>query len=82
MPARRFPFYNGLGAVVWVGVWVSAGYVAGDHINAIYRDATRYSAYVLAAVAVLLAAYVGWRIWSRRRALSAAPRVDRGVPPG
>jgi len=82
MPARRFLFYNGLGAVVWVAVWVSAGYLAGDHINAIYRDATRYSAYVLAAVVVLLVAYIGWRVWSRRRrALPAVPEADAGVPP-
>jgi membrane protein DedA with SNARE-associated domain len=83
MPARRFLFYNGLGAAVWVAVWVSAGYLAGDHINAIYRDATRYSAYVLAAVLVLLVAYVGWRVWGRRRrGLSAAPEAEAEVPPG
>src|SRR5215467_15948407 len=46
MQARRFGVYNALGTAVWVGVWVSAGYLAGDHINTIYRDATRYSAYV------------------------------------
>jgi membrane protein DedA with SNARE-associated domain len=83
MPARRFLFYNGLGAMVWVAVWVSAGYLAGDHISAIYRDATRYSAYVLGAVVVLLVAYVGWRVWNRRRrGLSAAPEADAGSPPG
>src|SRR5215469_3625665 len=83
MPARRFLLYNGLGAVVWVAVWVSAGYLAGDHINAIYRDATRYSAYVLAAVVVLVAAYVGWRVWSRRRrGIQGALEADAEVPPG
>src|SRR5215472_11345458 len=66
MQGRRFTGYNGIGAPVWVAVWVSAGYLAGDHINAIYRDATRYSAYALAVVAVALAAYLGWRVWSRR----------------
>jgi len=83
MQGRRFLIYNSLGAAVWVAVWVSAGYLAGDHINAIYRDATRYSAYVLAAFVVALAAYLGWRVWNRRRrALPAAPDVDAGVPPG
>jgi membrane protein DedA with SNARE-associated domain len=81
MQGRRFLVYNGLGAAVWVGVWVSAGYLAGDHINAIYRDATRYSAYVLAAVVVVLAGF-SWRVWSRRRrALPAAAEVDAGLPP-
>jgi len=83
MHVRRFLIYNGLGAVVWVAVWVSAGYLAGDHINAIYRDATRYSGYVLAAVVILLAAYLSWRVWvRRRRGLRAAPPADAGVPPG
>jgi membrane protein DedA with SNARE-associated domain len=83
MERRRFAVCNGLGAAVWVGVWVSAGYLAGDHINAIYRDATRYSAYVLAAVAVVLAAYLTWRVWNRRRrALPAVQEADAGIPPG
>ncbi len=83
MQGRRFLVYNGLGAAVWVGVWVNAGYLAGDHINTIYRDATRYSAYVLAAVVAALAAYVSWRVWSRRRrVLPAAQEAEARVPPG
>ena len=83
MQGRRFLVYNGLGAAVWVAVWTSAGYLAGDHINAIYRDATRYSAFVLGAIAVVLVAYIGWRVWNRRRrGLPAAPEVDASVPPG
>src|SRR5215475_4165673 len=64
MQGRRFLIYNGVGASVWVAVWVSAGYLAGDHLNAIYRDATRYSLYVLVAVVVVLAVIVGWRVRS------------------
>jgi len=80
MQGRRFAAYNGFGAVIWVTVWVSAGYLAGDHINAIYRDATRYSAYVLAAVVVVLAAYIGRRVRSRRgRPSPAAAKSDSGV---
>ena len=83
MQGRRFAAYNALGAALWVGVWVSAGYLAGNHINAIYRDATRYSAYVLAAVVVVLAAYLIVRLRSRRRrALQAAQAADPGIPPG
>lgn len=83
MQGRRFLIYNSLGAAVWVAVWVSAGYLAGDHLNAIYRDATRYSAYVLGALAVALAAYLSWRAWNRRRrAPSAVPEAEAGGPPG
>jgi membrane protein DedA with SNARE-associated domain len=67
MQWRRFMFYNAVGSVAWVAVWVSAGYLAGDHIAAIYKDTTRYSIYVLIAVVVVLAAYVAWRIVRRRR---------------
>jgi len=67
MQWRRFLIYNGIGAVAWVTVWVSAGDLAGDHIEAIYHEATRYFAYVLAAVVVLLAAYIARRVLSRRR---------------
>lgn len=82
MQGRRFLIYNGIGAAVWVGVWVSAGYLAGDHINAIYRDATRYSVYVLTAIALVLAAYVSWRVWNRRRrGTLVAEEADVGVPP-
>jgi membrane protein DedA with SNARE-associated domain len=83
MQGRRFLAYNGLGAALWVGVWVSAGYLAGDHINAIYQDATRYSAYVLAAIVAALAGYLSWRVWNRRRrALPAVQEADAGGPPG
>jgi membrane protein DedA with SNARE-associated domain len=67
MQWRRFLIYNGAGAVVWVAVWVSVGDLAGNHLETIYRDATRYFAYVLAAVAVLLAAFIARRVLSRRR---------------
>jgi membrane protein DedA with SNARE-associated domain len=82
MQARRFLIYNGLGAAVWVAVWTSAGYLAGDHINAIYRDATRYSAFVLLAIAVVLAGYVSWRVWNRRQRETLVPEeADASVPP-
>jgi membrane protein DedA with SNARE-associated domain len=79
---RRFLAYNGIGAAVWVTVWVSAGYLAGDHIATIYRDATRYFGYVLAAAVVLLAAYIARRVLSRRRRdLEPAPEAQPGEQP-
>lgn len=71
----RFVLYNAIGAVAWVGVWVSAGYVAGDHIATLYTTVTHYSLYLLAALAALLAAYLIMRV-SRRRA-----RSRRALPP-
>ena len=54
----RFIAFNALGAALWVGVWVSVGYLAGGHITTIYNAVTRYSLYVLIALAVVAAAWI------------------------
>ena len=64
---RRFLVFNALGAALWVGTWVSLGYLAGSHIGTIYHDITRYSAYLLIALAVALAGYTGWYLRRRKR---------------
>jgi len=58
MPWPRFLVFNMLGAVLWVGVWASVGYLAGGHITAIYDTVTRYSLYLLIALAVAVAALI------------------------
>lgn len=66
---RWFTFlvFNVIGACLWVGTWLTLGYVAGDHIATIYSDLNRYVLYLLIALAVLLAGYIGWRLLRRRR---------------
>jgi membrane protein DedA with SNARE-associated domain len=54
----RFLAFNALGAALWVGVWTSIGYLAGSHITAIYDGITRYSLYVLIALAAAIAALI------------------------
>jgi membrane protein DedA with SNARE-associated domain len=68
---RRFLAFNALGAALWVGTWVSLGYLAGRHIEAIYHDVTRYSFYLLIALAVVLAAYITRHILRRTRRRTA-----------
>src|ERR1700748_2802610 len=58
---KRFIPFNALGAALWVGLWVSVGYLAGNHITTIYDQITRYSLYVLIVLAVAVAALIGWR---------------------
>jgi membrane protein DedA with SNARE-associated domain len=78
----RFMVYNAVGAVAWVGVWVSVGYLAGDHIEAIYKDVTRYSVYLLIALVVLLAAYLIPRLSRRKKRRVAVPvRASRDELP-
>lgn len=69
----RFMIYNAVGAVAWVGVWVSAGYLAGDHIEAIYSGVSRYSVYLLIALVALLAAYLLSRLSRRRKRRAPVP---------
>jgi hypothetical protein len=64
---RRLLAFNAFGAASWVGTWVSLGYLAGSHIDAIYHDITRYSTYVLIALAALLAAYIARHVLRHRR---------------
>lgn len=73
---RRFLIFNAIGAALWVGVWVTIGYVSGSHINSIYATAIRYDAYIGAAVVVLLLAYIARRVVRRRRARAAQSTSD------
>jgi membrane protein DedA with SNARE-associated domain len=73
-----FTTFNIIGAVAWVGTWVSLGYLAGDHIEAIYTDISRYALYVVAGGVVLLAAWIAVRM-RRRRSRVAAVRQDEAA---
>ena len=64
MPWPRFVAFNALGAALWVGTWTAVGYLAGNHIQAIYTQANRYALYLLAAAAAAIVALV---IRHRRR---------------
>ncbi len=71
MPWLTFLAFNALGAVLWVGVWTSLGYLAGAHITTIYDLASRYAVFVVIA-AVLIVAVLVLRHLRRRRAESRA----------
>jgi len=79
----RFLAFNALGAALWVGTWVSLGYLAGSHIGTIYHYIGEYSTYLLIALAVLLASYIAWRVLRRRRrATSAGEPAKSQLPDG
>jgi membrane protein DedA with SNARE-associated domain len=63
---RRFLVYNVIGASLWVGTWVTAGYLAGNNIGPLYKTATRYQWYALGFVVVVALVFVGRLIWKRR----------------
>ena len=76
---RRFVVFNALGAALWVGTWVTLGYVAGNHIGTIYHYITQYSLYALIAAAVLLATFIVWHLLRRRRRRRPARQVQPKV---
>lgn len=64
MPWRKFLVFNFLGAVLWVTVISSAGYVFGQHWGPLSRGLRRFDIAV-ATVAVLVIAVWSWR-WRRQ----------------
>jgi membrane protein DedA with SNARE-associated domain len=71
-----FTTFNVVGAIAWVATWVSLGYLAGDHIEAIYTDITRYFIYAVIAAAVALAVWIGLRVRASRRRRAARNAGD------
>ena len=63
----KFLAFNALGAVLWVATWAGLGYLAGQHIAAIYSAIERYKWYVVAAAAPIAAALITRRIHAHRR---------------
>jgi membrane protein DedA with SNARE-associated domain len=79
----RFVAFNALGAALWVGTWVSFGYFAGQHITTIYGVITRYSLYAAIAAAVLIVAWIAYRMRMRMRhrpTAAAGPAEDANEP--
>jgi membrane protein DedA with SNARE-associated domain len=74
MPFPEFLAWNATGAALWVGLWSTGGYFAGDHIEQIASAISRYVVVAVVVAVLLLLAYV----WRRRRRKSAAA-VDTGT---
>ena len=75
MPFPRFLVCNAIGAALWVGVWSSAGYFAGNHLSQIEALIHRYQNVAFVALAVLVLAWLGYRLRRHRRERPAAPAV-------
>lgn len=74
----KFLAFNALGAALWVSVWASVGYLAGNHITAIYRTVTRYSLYFLIALGIVLVALIiRAAVRRRRRAAHKEPDASK-----
>ena len=64
LPYRRFLLYEGIAALAWNLVWVTAGYLVGEHLDALQRLVGGTG---LALVVLALVAYVAYRLVAWRR---------------
>src|SRR5512147_1498163 len=70
MPLWEFVLFDGAAALISAPLWVGLGFWLGSDLQALAREASRFSHYILLAVGlVLFALWVRW--WQARRA--AAP---------
>ncbi|MFB9247724.1 DedA family protein [Sphaerisporangium melleum] len=74
MPWRRFLLCNAIGAALWVGVWASVGYLAGNHLVAVEAALRRYQWFAIAGLVLLVAGYAAFHLARRRRARHRDPR--------
>ncbi|MDC7786955.1 DedA family protein [Rhodoplanes sp. TEM] len=66
MEWRRFLVFNAIGAALWVGLWMTLGWLVGEHAAALLAAARRFRP-ALVVVVALVAAAAG-AVWWRRRA--------------
>ena len=79
MPFGRFLLCDGAGAMLWAGAFLSLGYVFHEQIEVIADVVTNYGTRAGLATAVLLIAYVGFKLWQRERFLRSL-RIARVTP--
>jgi membrane protein DedA with SNARE-associated domain len=73
LPWPRFLLFNAIGAAAWVGVWTTAGYLAGNHLSAITATIHRYQTFAIAAGVLAVGGYLIVRRRRRRRHAAVAP---------
>ncbi len=69
MRLLRFLFFDGLGALLWVGVFTLLGFQFGHEIEEHVTSTHGMGAWIGLVVPVLLATYVFWKYMQRRRFL-------------
>lgn len=79
MPVRQFATFDGIGAALWAGGYLGAGYfLSGPLMWAVLRFAY-FGRGVIAGVVAALALYIGFKYFNRRRFLRKL-RVARITP--
>jgi membrane protein DedA with SNARE-associated domain/rhodanese-related sulfurtransferase len=67
IPPRRFLLYDGAGALLWASVAVMLGVVFHDIVNDVLAHLDAWGGYGLLLLAGLVASFVCYKAWQRRR---------------
>lgn len=65
-----FLVFNGIGASLWAGTAIVAGWLFSEQIGTALQWLSRMGGYAALLVAGLLAAWIAWKWWDRRRFLA------------
>jgi membrane protein DedA with SNARE-associated domain/rhodanese-related sulfurtransferase len=65
----RFVILSGLGSMLWTVAGLGSGMVFADQIGHFYAHLQRYAGIAASVLALLLAGYIGYKWWERRRFL-------------
>lgn len=79
MGMRRFIVFDMAGAMAWSASYLLVGYLFRNQLEAVANSISETGGRVLLGMAILLAAYIGWKYYKRRRFLHEL-RVARVTP--
>jgi membrane protein DedA with SNARE-associated domain/rhodanese-related sulfurtransferase len=79
MGMRRFILYDALGALIWSGTFMTAGYLFSGQLERVAARAAYLGEWVLVLVLAAFAGYIGWKYYNRRRFLRKL-RIARITP--
>lgn len=63
MKWSKFLVFNTIGAVLWVSLWCTIGYLGGNHIQTFLK----YQLYFSAAVLIGIVAFIVYKVWQKSR---------------
>lgn len=79
MRFRRFLWFDVLGTLLWVGIYVGLGYGFSNQLEYVADKAVRLGALLVVLLLAALAAYIGWKYNNRRKFLHEL-RIARITP--
>ncbi len=75
----KFITADATGALVWSATYLSIGYIFRNQLEMVAEQASRMGSFLLVLICLVLAAYVGWKFYQRRRFIRGL-RVARITP--